>query len=102
MDYNYSTQVEAPKSKGKVQSIISLVCGILSLLCCVIPGFSFVPAIAGIILAIVAKKKAGKFPVMSLIGLIASIVGIVIGAIYLILFAVGAVSGLSGYFNGNY
>ncbi len=96
---------EAPtKNNGKGLAIASLVLGILGLVsylacCCVAPlnGFvSIVPAIVGLILASVAKKKgftggmtkAGF--ILNLIGLILSIVTIIV---FVIMFIIALASG---------
>lgn len=72
-------------------ALISLICGILSILslCCCCGLFSFVSTILGAaatILAIVSKSKNqfGRFEVMALIGLITGIIGICIGIVCLI------------------
>jgi hypothetical protein len=71
---------EPKKNSGKGLGIAAMIVGILSILCC--PGGS-VLGLVGIILAIVcmAKKKGKPF---SIIGLITSILGFVIGILILV------------------
>lgn len=98
-----TVSVEQPVAEGpaanlegpaKTMGIISLVCGILSIIaCCGGPLFG----IAAIILAVLAKKKAepGVKNTMATVGLILGIVGIALGILSGI---IGAVTGLiSGF-----
>ena len=59
-------------------AIASLVCGILSLVCCCLSWFSFVLAVAAIVLGIITlvKKYDGKG--MAIAGLVTAGIGIVI------------------------
>lgn len=77
----------ASESYGEVKqgsnalAVIALICGILSLLCC---GAGVLPGIAGLICGIIGKKKCPKAK-MALTGMILSIIGIVLGAIVLVI-----------------
>jgi len=86
---------EVPEKKTDALAVISLVTGIISLLLmCCYPYVGIFFAIAGIILAIVSKKKNGKSG-LATAGLICSIIGVVLSVIMLILLVVG-VAALAG------
>lgn len=88
----FSYDVEAPvveeNKPNKVFGIISMILGILSVLmgCCYGSGFLF--AVAAVILAIVDKKKNGKFTGMALAGLICGCVGLAIALIWVLYFII--------------
>ena len=74
----------APEKKTDALAIVALVAGILSIvLACCTTYFGAIPAIAGIICAIISKKKNGKSG-MATAGLICSIVGIVIVVLWIV------------------
>ena len=87
----YGTQYNAApqqKQSTDVFGIISLVCGILSIIfCCCCNFLSIVLGIAAIILAIVSKSNSAdsKFSGIALGGLICGIVGLTIGIIVTII-----------------
>lgn len=92
--YYQSTPVVENVSGNKANGmqIGSLICGIFSiLLCCCYGVPSMILGIVGIILAVVGNKQ-GKHGVGTA-GLVCSIIGLILGAIYLILFIVGLVAG---------
>ncbi len=87
---------EEPKKAFPVLGLISMICGILSVLggCCCF-GITAIPAIAAIILTLVEKSKRGKMSGMALAGLICGIVGVVIAVgwlVYWILSLIGIVA----------
>ena len=107
MDYNnnYSDPYqEKPPANGL--AIASLVLGIIAIPagCCY--GFGILLGIIGLILGIISKGDTGKMSTMALVGVICSIVGILIGVGFWVLFAIGlnsmgGWSGLTEYMNQN-
>ena len=87
---------EEPKKAFPVLGLISMICGILSVLggCCCY-GITIIPAIAAVILALVEKAKRGKMSGFALAGLICGIVGVVIAIGYLILMIIGFAGGMA-------
>ena len=81
-----------PTGAAKVFSIISLICGILSLITCC---YSFIPGIAGLVFSIVAKTKYKGKNTMATLGMVFSIIGMAMGIIWLIIAVV------AGIFNGD-
>ena len=83
------------KKPNKALEIISLVCGILSIIfVCCCPYVSPVFAIAAIVLALVApKKENGKLSGMALAGLIMGIIMIIGSVVMIILSLVGGLAG---------
>lgn len=102
--YYQSTPVVESVSGNKANGmqIGSLICGIFSiLLCCCYGVPSIIAGIIGIILSVVGGKQ-GKHGVGTA-GLVCSIIGLVLGIIYLILLAIGvAAGGMDSYLNGYY
>ena len=86
-------------SKNNGMAIASLVLGIVSIPagCCY--GVGTVLGIVGIILALVSRSQTGKFEGLALGGLICSIVGVLFGVAFWILFAIGSVVGTDVYNN---
>ena len=95
--YSYSEPadvevVEAPKKNGLATA--SLVCGILSLLCC---GISGLPSILAIVFGAIAKSKDKdnkSAKIGLLLGIISIALGVVAGVIIGVLYAIG----FSSYF----
>lgn len=87
---NVYVEPAEPVSKGL--AIGSLVCGILSIVCCCC-GINVIAGITGIILGCIQKKdENGKKPGMAIAGIITSSVGLLFAIIYLILNLLGVVS----------
>ncbi len=82
-------------AENKTLAIISLVCGILSMLCCM----WFLPGIIAVVLGIIAKNKADQNPAeyggrgMALAGIITGGISIAFGIIVSILWFLGAFVG---------
>lgn len=77
--------MEEKQSNGL--AIASMVLGIVSLiLACILPYVSWVPAIVGIVLAAIAKKKAKSG--MATAGLVCSIIALVVVIILLVVVGV--------------
>lgn len=85
----------APTKANNGMAIGSLICGILSLVCCCC-GSNWVPGVIAIVLAVLSKKDSpnGKIEGMALAGLICGIIGSAIGVISLI---AGIFMNLTGY-----
>lgn len=90
----------APAAAGPNQTlaIVSLVIGILSLLCCT----AFIPGIVAIVLGFMARGKANSDPAnyggggLALGGIIAGGVSLLIGAVFWILYALGFAASMMG------
>lgn len=81
-------------------AIISLVTGILSLICC----SWFIPGIAAIVMGFIARGKANSDPQnyggagLALGGIITGGISVVLGVIVIILYLAGALAGSLGNF----
>lgn len=84
--------------ENKTLAIISLVCGILSLICC----SWFIPGIAAIVMGFIARSKANSDPAnyggagLALGGIITGAISVVLGIIVIILYLAGALAGTLG------
>ena len=78
--YN-AMQGQTQQSGGQGLAIAGMVCGILSILLCILTIFDFVLAIPGLILSIVALAKQNQGRGMAIAGLICSIVGLLLSGI---------------------
>lgn len=82
--------------ENKTLAIISLVCGILSLICC----SWFIPGIAAIVLGVMARSKAKSNPGeyggegLALGGIITGGISLVLGVIIIVLYMAGALAGV--------
>ncbi|MBO6260364.1 MAG: DUF4190 domain-containing protein [Lachnospiraceae bacterium] len=94
--YNGGMPQEPKQSSGF--AITSLVCGIVSIVCCYCTmGITIIPAIMAIIFGVVAQKK-GQSKGLSIAGIICGIVGLLLSAgmlIYIIF--VGGVTFLEAF-----
>ena len=92
---NYGAPDAGPTGAAKVFSIISLICGIISMIACC---YSPLVGIPGLIFAIVAKAKFKGKNTMATLGMVFSIIGLALGIIWAIIFiAMGAIEGLNNY-----
>ena len=93
--YSYTdtstNEVQKPSNGNIGFSIASMVCGILSILCCCFTYLGIILAIAAIVLGIVSLKKNADGRGMAIAGLITGGVGAVLAIIVLIM-AAGASS----------
>ena len=86
--------------QNKTLAIISLICGIASLICC----SWFLPGIAAVVLGFMARGKAKANPAeyggagMALAGIITGAISLVMGVIVIILYLAGAMAGSIGNF----
>ncbi|MFN0140972.1 MAG: DUF4190 domain-containing protein [Pyrinomonadaceae bacterium] len=84
--------------ENKTLAIISLVCGILSLICC----SWFIPGIAAIVMGFIARSKANSDPAnyggagLAMGGIITGAISVVLGIIVIILYLAGALAGSLG------
>ncbi len=94
--YNYQQPVdtEPPVSGGNIGfSITSLVCGILSIICCCVWYLSIILAVVAIVFGILSLKKNADGRTMAIAGLITGGLGLVLSIIVLVLVLVGSAVG---------
>lgn len=90
-------QTPAPQPQGsKGKAIASLVLGIVSVAACCIPAVPFICAVVGLILGGLSLKNKEPGRGMAIGGLVLSIIGVVWGILYLILYGIGTAAILSG------
>lgn len=77
---------------SKLFAIISLVCGIVSIVSCCCWGINIIPAAAAIVTGIISKKKNESGSGMALAGIIMGAVAILLGIISLVLSIIKAVA----------
>ena len=87
----YDEIFDKGKPKTLAFSIVSLVTGILSIICCCTVWLSLPFGVISIIFAVVSRKVLGYFDGMAIAGLILGIFGTVLG-IMLIVFTLGPLS----------
>ena len=103
-------EVVGSEDRPGPMAIISLICGILSVLCHCVPFagsfIGFALSVAAIVLGIIEIRKIGKGESssrgrgMAIAGIILGAVGIIFGIIWAIIIAVGAFAGALGeWFN---
>ena len=85
---DYSTSVE-PEKESKVFGIISLVCGILGLLCSCCGWFGILLTVAAVVLGIISLKKENAKG-MAIAGIVCGGIGLLIAIIVIVM--VGALS----------
>ena len=90
---------EVISGPAKAFSIVSLVCGIVSMVSCYI---GFIPGIAAIIFSVLAKKRFSGKNTKATLGLIFGIVGLVIATISVIVVCVIAANSGRGYSSSYY
>ncbi len=93
--YNAGMYNAMPTKKNEkiAFSIISLILGILSILCCCwIAPFNLILAIPGLILGIIPLKKGYAGKGMAIAGTICSAVGLLLSVVYIILLVIGFAS----------
>ena len=87
---NYDSTYAEPKNDSKVFAIISLVCGILSLLCSCCGWLGILIAVAGVVLGIISIKKEEDAKGMAIAGIICGGIGLLIAIIVIV--SLGALS----------
>ena len=98
--YDANATYEVVEQKGNALAIVSLVTGILSIVCCCSPIISWLTGAAGIVCGVLGMKRCEKIG-MARIGMFLGIVGVVLGVIMFIINLVGIFSGES-YLNDYY
>ena len=94
-NYGYNGGMPQEPKQSNALAIVSLVCGILSIVCCYCTmGITIIPAIVAIICGAIALKKV-QSKGLSIAGLICGIIGLLLSASMLsyVIFVVG-ISGL--------
>lgn len=81
--YTYQTVRGFGRPKTMGWSVVSLVTGILSVICCCLGWTGLVFGAAAIIFAVVSRKTLGYFDGLSIAGLILGIFGVVFGGVIL-------------------
>ena len=99
-DYSYRTVMDV-KSKNRAFAIVSMVLGILSIVCCCIYYVGIVAAIIAVVFASVSRAKMGYFDGFAIAGLITGIIGIVFGAAMIVV-DIFFVEALDAYLEANY
>ncbi len=89
-DYTTSQTYAEPVNDSKVFAIISLVCGIVSLVCSCCGWLSIIVAVAAIVLGIISINKQENAKGMAIAGIVCGGAGLLVSVIILI---VGAVMG---------
>lgn len=87
---NFQSRVPAPSNEltgpAKILSLISMICGLVSLVSCM---GGFAPGIAALVLANIASNKAPGVPnSKTKVGRITGIIGIVLSAISIVIYAI--------------
>ena len=82
MPNNVYYQAPAGQSGGIGLGIASMVCGILSLLCCCVPGLGPLLGLAAVVMGIIGLKAEVKG--YAIAGLICGGIGLLVGAVFLI------------------
>ena len=96
---DYTFESDPDEKTSKVLGIVSLVCGILSLLCCCFTGMSFVLAAAAVVCGIISIKKSDAYKGIAVAGIACGCVGIVV---FIILIIIGGAMGtIMNYLNIN-
>ncbi|MBQ7767094.1 MAG: DUF4190 domain-containing protein [Lachnospiraceae bacterium] len=93
-EYSYEANgtYEVVEQKSNALAIVSLVTGILSIVCCCVPIASWITGAAGIVCGVLGMKRCEKIG-MARIGMILGIVGVVLGFIMFIINLVLTFSG---------
>ncbi len=82
-DYLFQTVTGRGRRKTYSWSLVSLICGIISVICC--SGYvGIVLGALAIVFAIVSRKNLGYFDSMAIAGLVLGIIGFVLGIAILI------------------
>ena len=97
----YTNSASSDDDTAKVLAIISLVCGILSLICCCIACANAILSVAAIVCGIISIKKSDSYKGMAIAGIACGGVGIVLRIVMVILAGfVGAIGDLFDSING--
>lgn len=96
-EYTYAAEgtYEVVEKKSNALAIVSLITGILSIVCCCSPIVSWLTGAAGIVCGVLGMKKCDNVT-MARIGMILGIVGVVLGVIMFVINLAG-IFGSSSY-----
>ena len=83
-DYLFRTVNPNGRRKTYGWSVASLVCGIISVVCCCIGYGAVVLGILAVVFSILSRKNLGYFDGMAIAGLVLGIVGFILGAAILL------------------
>lgn len=89
--YNNPYAVPEQPQGSSVLAIISMICGIVSILGCCCYGLSIIPAIAALIMGIISKKKDLPGGGMALAGIITGAIGAIFAIIMIIILIIGMI-----------
>jgi hypothetical protein len=95
-------QTPLPKRSVKGYGIASMVCGILSMLCCCIRAVPLILAIAAIALAVVETVREKKMSGFAIAGIVTGAIGLILGVTSLVMDATGAMDGFWSEFQKAY
>ena len=98
--YDANATYEVVEQKGNALAIVSLITGILSIVCCCVPIASWLTGAAGIVCGVLGMKRCEKIG-MARVGMILGIVGVVLGVIMFVINLISILSGES-YLNDYY
>ena len=98
--YDANATYEVVEKKSNALAIVSLVTGILSIVCCCSPIVSWLTGAAGIVCGVLGMKRCEKIG-MARVGMILGIVGVVLGVIMFVINLISILSGES-YLNDYY
>ena len=83
-DYIYQMVTGRGRRKTYGWSVASMVCGIISVICCCTGYAGVIFGILAIVFAIISRKILGYFDGMAIAGLVLGIIGTVLGATLLV------------------
>lgn len=95
--YYESPDPNAGESGSKVFAIISLVCGILSIICCCSSWFGVICGVAAIVLGILSINKEEDAKGMAIAGIVCGGVGTLLGVVMIIISGIGTLADLTDY-----
>lgn len=75
------------KQKTHAFAIVSLITGIVSLICCCTGYFGIPFAVLSIVFAIVSRRHLGYFDSMTVVGLVLGIIGLIIGVFFVLVWS---------------
>lgn len=78
-DYLFKMVTNNGRRKTYGWSVASMVCGILSVICCCLGYAGLVLGVLAIVFAVISRKNLGYFDGMAIAGLVLGIIGLVLG-----------------------
>ena len=83
-DYLFKMVTQKGKRKTYGWSVASMVCGIISVVCCCTGYAGLVLGLLAIVFAVISRKNLGYFDGMAIAGLVLGIIGLVFGVALII------------------